>query len=174
MWTNLLILLVNSVLLVLTLASRLALHGGSLEQAFASLPWTSFGTELGELLWADSVSAAALMAAWLSLTAGWIAISVAHALLGRRAGRRKPEASVKRPEPGFMQPQEVRQDAPPALAGAVPPAQADLSAAPSSTASPADLADQLAGLRARAARLSPEAQHELERLQSALAQLQKT
>jgi len=174
MWSNLMLLVVNTVLLVLTLVSRMALHGGSLEAALASLPWNSFGTELGELLWADSVNSAALIAAWLAITTGWITLSVAHVLLGRRAVRLKPVAPAKRPEPGFMQPQAVRDDGPPAQAAEAPRLQAHPSAAPSPAPTPTDPADQLADLRARAARLSPEAQRELERLQSALAQLQKT
>ena len=179
MWINLVALLVNFVLLALTLASRMALHGGSAEIALGSLPWQSFGTELGELLWAETVSSAALTTGWLCLTLGWGMLTMAQVLISRQRQSRKPLPKASRPEPGFMAAQSIPEPVPVNTESLV--AQAP---APSMTAHPlpnntvplsdTEVDQQIAALRRRSANLSPEAKLELERLQSALSQLQKT
>ncbi|MGA0882918.1 MAG: hypothetical protein ACO3QP_08935 [Burkholderiaceae bacterium] len=167
MWTNLLALIINVVLLALTLASRLALQGGSVEDAVSALPWTSFGTELGEILWAEQVSASALTAGWISLTGLWILVTCAVWVVSRTKKRVQP-TFPKRPEPAFE-----------AMAPAPEPAtvmpQAAPQAAPQPALKPAASDDQtFEALSQKAGRVSPEAQIELERLQAALSQLQKT
>ncbi|MEY3952838.1 MAG: hypothetical protein RL320_1640 [Pseudomonadota bacterium] len=157
MWTNLLALIVNLVLLVLTLASRMALHGGSLELALSSLPWPSFGTELGEILWAETVSAAALTAGWISLTGLWLVVTLAQWGLSRSRSRQTP-SYPKRPEPAFV---------------AATPLPPETNETPPVTPRPAEPSD-FDELSRKAARVSPEAHQELERLQAALRLLQKT
>lgn len=163
MWTNLLALIINVVLLALTLASRLALQGGSVEDAVSALPWTSFGTELGEILWAEQVSASALTAGWISLTGLWILVTCAVWVVSRTKKRVQP-TFPKRPEPAFE-----------AMAPAPEPATVMPQAAPQPALKPAASDDQtFEALSQKAGRVSPEAQIELERLQAALSQLQKT
>jgi hypothetical protein len=164
MWTNLLALIINVVLLALTLVSRLALQGGSVEDAVSALPWTSFGTELGEILWAEQVSASALTAGWISLTGLWILVTCAVWVVSRTKKRRVQPTFPKRPEPAFE-----------AMAPAPEPATVMPQAAPQPALRPAASDDQtFEALSQKAGRVSPEAQIELERLQAALSQLQKT
>jgi hypothetical protein len=153
MWTNLLALLINLVLLILTLASRVALDGASVESAITSLPWSSFGTELGEILWAEQVSASALTAGWISLTGIWILLTSALWVVSR-AKRPAQPLPPKRPEPAFA---------------AAEPAPEPMNPVPEPADDP-----NFEALSLKAGRVSPEAQVELERLQAALSQLQKT
>jgi hypothetical protein len=192
MTANRLLLLFNSLLLLLILGQRTQSEGGGLAW-IAALPWSSFGTELGDLGSQAMVSAGAVISLWVLLSLGWLIITL---VLERQHRLAHASAAPNGPieAPGPMSKQESR--APetrtaPFMASADPPsdpptpdptiratpaafaesAESSHASQESNSEDDASIQQVLARLQKNVPDLSPEARAELARLRAALQTL---
>ena len=184
-----LLLLLNSLLLLLILGQRTQSEGGGLAW-IGALPWSSFGTELGDLGSQPLVSAGAVISLWLLLSLGWLILTIVlerQHRLGQASAAANGTSEAPSPIPNHQRSAPETRTAP-FMASADPPPDPPtpdptiratpsafaVSDEPGPTSQLSDSEDDasiqqvLARLQKNVPDLSPEARAELARLRAAL------
>ncbi|NBY14415.1 MAG: hypothetical protein EBQ76_06755 [Betaproteobacteria bacterium] len=99
MRVNLCLLAMNLLVLGASLASRGSHQLGGVTAVLSELPWESFGTQIGEMAYADAIDVPALLAGWLGLTGLWATATLfAQMLAQRKSTAPSPSSSHVREE----------------------------------------------------------------------------